>query len=219
MRIHDISQPLGTRTAVWPGDHPFEMTWSLRRAAGDSVNVGVVTMSAHTGTHVDGGHHYDDAGRRAAELPLDAFIGPALVVHASPAGDLDLDDVRGIDLRSTPRILFRTRAHVDETVFPDTFAAITPALARALADAGVRLVGTDAPSVDPRDSKTLDAHHILNGGGVAILENLVLTDVPAGRYTLVALPLKLVEADSSPVRAVLLEETGSFTARDAEDAE
>jgi arylformamidase len=195
------------------------MDWSLRRAAGDSVNVGVVTMSVHTGTHVDGGHHYADAGRRAAELHLDAFIGPALVVHASPAGDLGLDDVRGIDLAAAQRILFRTRAHVDATVFPDAFAAISPPLARALAEAGVRLVGTDAPSVDPRDSKTLEAHHILNDGGVAILENLVLGDVPAGRYTLVALPLKLVEADSSPVRAVLLEENGSSTAEDAEDAE
>lgn len=206
MRIHDISQTVGTATAVWPGDHPFEIGWSMRRAGGDAVNVGVVTMSVHTGTHVDGGYHFADDGRRAAALDLDAFVGPARVVHADPQGDLDLEHVRGIDLRATPRLLFRTRGHVDERVFPDRFAAIAPPLARALADAGVRLVGTDAPSVDPRDSKTLDSHQILGAAGIAILENLVLSDVPAGPYTLVALPLKLVEADSSPVRAVLLED-------------
>jgi arylformamidase len=88
--------------------------------------------------------------------------------------------------------------------FPERIAPLDPALVRRLAEAGIRLVGTDAPSVDPLDSKTLEAHHACVAGRVAILENLVLTDVPAGEYTLVALPLRLVEADSSPVRAVLL---------------
>jgi arylformamidase len=207
--IHDISQPVGTRTAVWPGDRPFEMGWSMSRERGDAVNVGVITMSVHTGTHTDGGYHFADAGRRAADLDLDAFIGPALVVHADPQGDLGADAIRGLDLGASPRILFRTRSNVDETEFPQTFAAISPSLARTLAEAGVRLVGTDAPSVDPRDSKTLETHHILHAAGIAILENLVLSAVAAGRYTLVALPLKLVEADSSPVRAVLLDDARS----------
>lgn len=204
--IHDISQPVGTRTAVWPGDHPFGIEWSLRRGAGDAVNVAVVTMSVHTGTHIDGGYHFDDDGRRAADLALDAYIGPALVVDAPGAAELGVDAIRGLDLEREKRILFRTRAAVDATRFPESFAAITPELASALADGRVLLVGTDAPSVDPRDSKTLDAHHRLHAGGVAILENLLLSEVAPGRYTLVALPLKLTEADSSPVRAVLLED-------------
>ena len=207
--IHDISQPVGTRTATWPGDHPFGIDWSMSRATGDPVNVAVVTMSVHTGTHIDGGHHFHDEGRRAAALPLEAYVGAATVVDAEGVDVLDLDAIRDLDLDTVERVLFRTRGQVDETRFPERFAAIAPELARALADAGLRLVGTDSPSVDPRDSKTLDAHHILHRGGVAILENLVLTEVAPGTYTLIALPLKFVEADSSPVRAVLLDETAT----------
>jgi arylformamidase len=81
-------------------------------------------------------------------------------------------------------------------------------LARRLVQGGVRLVGSDAPSMDEVDSKSLDSHRELVDAGVAILENLVLSEVPAGVYTLIALPLKLSEADASPVRAVLIE--GSF---------
>ncbi|MGH7504592.1 MAG: cyclase family protein, partial [Longimicrobiales bacterium] len=170
--IHDISQSVGTRTAVWPGDHPFIAGWSMRRDAGDAVNVAVITMSVHTGTHVDGDYHFSDDGARAGALALEPFIGPATVVDAAGAGVLDLDAVRGLDLAAAGRILFRTRAQIDETRFPDPFAAIASELARALVQASVPLVGTDAPSVDARDSKTLDAHHILHAGHVAILENL-----------------------------------------------
>lgn len=205
MRILDISQPLGERTAVWPGDRPVEIGWTLARRNGDSVNVASIALSVHAGTHVDGPHHCDDDGARPAQLDLAPFVGPATVIDARGRETVDLDAVAGIDLERVERVLFRTRDAATPETFPATFAALTPALARRLGEAGVRLVGTDAPSVDPFDSKTLTAHRALSRGGVAILENLVLDAVTPGRYTLVALPLRLVEADSSPVRAVLLE--------------
>lgn len=205
MKIIDISQPLGVNTAVWPGDQPFELRWSMEQAHGDSVNVAVLTMSVHTGTHTDGGYHVAASGMRAAQLPLAAFLGPALVIDARGRDALDervLDDVA---LNGAVRVLFRTRDAVDETIFPPDFLAPTAGLARRLVQAGVRLVGSDAPSMDHVDSKSLDSHHVLVAAGVAILENLVLSEVPAGVYTLIALPLKLTEADASPVRAVLLQ--------------
>jgi arylformamidase len=211
MRIHDISQPVGTSTAVWPGDRPVELVWTLSRARGDSVNVAALTTTVHAGTHVDGFRHVTDHGETAAQMPLDAYIGRCTVIDVGARDEpgardeIGVDDVASIDLRRVERVLFRTRRAVDAAVFPARFAHIAPALAQRLADAGVRLAGTDAPSVDPVDSKTLDAHHAFVRGGVAILENVVLTDVEPGEYTLVALPLRLVEADSSPVRAVLLE--------------
>lgn len=207
MRIHDISQPLGTGTAVWPGDRAVEVDWTMSRRSGDAVNVAAITLSVHAGTHVDGPHHFSDDGARPAGLDLAPFVGPATVVDVRGHGSLDVDAVAGIELGSVERVLFRTRASVEPGTFPAAFAALTPALARRLGEAGVKLVGTDAPSVDPFDSKSLAAHLALAEGGVAILENLVLDAVAPGRYTLVALPLRLVEADSSPVRAVLLEET------------
>lgn len=205
MRIYDISQPLSERTAVWPGDRPVEMTWTQRRDEGAVVNVAALLTSMHAGTHIDGYLHVTDDGETAAQMPLDAYIGRCVVVEAADAGVVDVGDVAELDLRRVERILFRTRATVDETTFPEPFAHIAPALAELLAEAGVRLVGTDAPSVDPLDSKTLDAHHALVRGRVAILESVVLTAVEPGEYTLIALPLRLVDADSSPVRAVLLE--------------
>jgi arylformamidase len=186
--------------------------WTLRRDRGDSVDVAAVGLSVHTGTHVDGPRHTGD-GPAVGALPLEPFVGPAVVVDARSAisGDPPLvgrDVLEGVDLRATPRVLLRTRDAVDPCRFPDRFAALSPAFARALVDRGGVLVGTDAPSVDPVDSTELETHRILVEGGVPNLENLVLTDVAPGRYTLVALPLRLEEADSSPVRAVLVDGEG-----------
>jgi arylformamidase len=206
MRILDISQPLGRRTAVWPGDRDVDVSWTLQRAHGDSVNVAALLTSVHAGTHVDGFLHITDNGEAAGEMPVDAYVGPCIVLDVRGRDVLTDDAIAGIDLRAAQRILFRTRDAVDETTFPERFAHIEPSLARRLVDGGVRLVGTDAPSVDPVDSKSLDTHHVLAGGRVAILENVVLSDAVPGEYMLIALPLRLVEADSSPVRAVLIAE-------------
>lgn len=204
-RIHDISQPVGEWTAVWPGDHEVHVDWTMSRRRGDAVNVAAIALSVHAGTHADGPLHFSDLGPAVGELPLDAYIGPALVIDARGRNVINDDALDDVDLDGVERVLFCTHAGGDATVFPGDFAAIDPALAEPLADAGVRLVGTDAPSVDPLDSTSLDAHHALASRRIAILENLALSDVAPGRYTLIALPLRLVEADSSPVRAVLIE--------------
>lgn len=205
-RIIDVSQPVGEGTAVWPGDQVCEVRWTMRRDEGASVNVAALTLSAHTGTHVDGPYHVDDAGERPGALPLEAFIGPALVIDARGRDVLDPDALVGVEIASGTRVLFRTRERFVPGEFPTAFAAISPALAEELGHRSVPLVGTDAPSVDPFDSKTLDAHRVLGRNRVAILENLVLDDVRPGKYTLIALPLRLSEADSSPVRAVLIDD-------------
>ncbi|HEX9106526.1 MAG TPA: cyclase family protein, partial [Longimicrobiales bacterium] len=163
------------------------------------------TMGVHNGTHVDGPGHTRDVEAPIGHESLEPFVGPARVIHAVGTAALDAGLLDGIDVVHTPRLLFRSRESVDATVFPHGFAGLTPALARRLVEAGAVLVGTDAPSVDPEGSEALEAHRILGEGGVAILENAVLDAVPEGDYLLVAAPLKLTEADSSPVRAVLLE--------------
>jgi arylformamidase len=205
MRIHDITQPLGDDTAVWPGDHQVGVSWTMRRDQGDSVNVALLQTTVHAGTHADGWLHVSDDGAAAAEMPIDAYIGRCVVVDAGNADVISSDVVAGIDLARAQRVLFRTRSVIDATTFPARFAPIATDLAQKLADAGVRLVGTDAPSVDDVDSKSLDTHNVFVKGRVAILENLVLTDIAPGEYTLIALPLKLTHADSSPVRAILVE--------------
>jgi arylformamidase len=206
----DISQPLGPATAVWPGDRPFALDWTMRRRDGDSVDVAAVALSVHTGTHVDGPLHTGD-GPGAGALPLEPFYGPAVVVDGRPfvAGTpprVGPEVVAKVDPAATPRVLIRTRDTVDPSVFPDDLVALSPALARALVERGFVLVGTDAPSVDPADSKELESHRVLAEAGIPNVENLVLSGVEPGRYTFIGLPLRLEEADSAPVRAVLLED-------------
>lgn len=205
MRTYDITRTLSSRIAVWPGDQPFEARWSARIEEGSSVNVGALTLSTHTGTHVDAPLHYAAAGAPVDGYPLLQFIGPAIVVHIRETDVILPAHVQGLDLRSTPRVLFRTRSSLvaDDRWEPD-FVSIHPDTITFLAERQVVLIGTDAPSVDPAESKTLPAHHALARHGIANLENLMLAEVPEGRYELVALPLKLEGLDAAPVRAVLL---------------
>ena len=203
--LYDVSRPVGEGTPVWPGDTPCCIRWTMLRSEGSSVNVAELRMSAHTGTHADGPFHVSDGGVRIGAAPLESYLGPAVVADARGRAAIDAELVRRV-LASAPtpeRVLFRTGAWTDPAVFPTEFAAIAPEAARLLADAGVRLVGVDSPSVDEYTSKDLPTHNVFGEAGIAILENLMLDDVPDGTYELVALPLKLEEADASPVRAVL----------------
>jgi arylformamidase len=139
----------------------------------------------------------------AGDLPLDAFIGPAVVLEADPALELSGRSLEEAVGRGS-RVLLRW-GRSDHTRFPDAIHAVPPAWIEELAGLDVPLLGTDQPSVDPVDSKSLDAHHACARNGIQILENLVLADVSPGRYELVALPLRLMEGDASPVRAVLID--------------
>ncbi len=200
-RIIDITAPLSAAVAGWPGDTPyrFELAWT--RAQSGSVNVGRITTSLHTGTHADAPFHFDDAGLTVDQLDLAAFIGPARVVDVRGLKRIRPEDLAGVELE--PRILFRTDAWLDRTVFPLAIPTLDPATPAFLSERGVILAGFDLPSVDELDSKTLPVHHAFAARGIAILEGLDLTAVIAGRYELIALPLRLVGADGAPVRAIL----------------
>lgn len=200
----DISRPVTPQTATWPGDTPFSCGWTLKLERGDSVNLSRIETSPHVGTHIDAFLHYLDGAAGIGDEPIDLFWGRAVVVEVPEGTDLvQPDHLRGVDLERAERVLLRTQRHVDPTEFPREFTALAPETARRMVEAGVRLVGLDSPSVDPFDSKTLDAHRILGRGGAANIENLDLTGVAPGTYELAALPLRWPGLDASPVRAVL----------------
>lgn len=204
MILYDISRPVSPGIAVWPGDQAFQARWTMRVDAGDACNVAAVTMSVHTGTHADAPYHFDDLGAAIADVSLDAYVGPATVVEAGARGTIDVDDLQALDFARIRRILFKTKtSRLDASQWDFAYAYLTERAARWVADRGLLLVGTDAPSVDPSDSKTLMAHKLLAAGRVAILESLSLAAVPPGEYELIALPLRLVGLDASPVRAIL----------------
>ncbi|MFZ1742531.1 MAG: arylformamidase [Pontixanthobacter sp.] len=203
-RIWDITQKLRPGLPVWPGDTPFEhaQTWAM--SDGSPVNVSKLTLSTHSGTHADAPLHYDAAGRDSAASDLEAYLGDCLVVDARCAGAaIEPHHLPALD--GVQRVLFRTYEAFPQETWDETFTAIAPETIRALAAQGVRLVGIDTPSLDPQDSKTMDAHTAVLVADMRILEGLVLDDVPLGRYELIALPLPIAGADASPVRAILRE--------------
>jgi arylformamidase len=199
----DVSQPVTPRTASFPGDQPFSCGWTGTKAGGWSVNVGNVAGTTHVGTHVDAPYHVDDHGARVGGLPLDAFVGPAVVVDAVGRDALDARLLRGLDLRAAPRVLFRTRAASDPETFEKRFPVLTEEAIEILAQEGVRLVGVDQASVDPWDSKELPVHHALVRAGIVNVENLRLDDAAPGRYELLAAPVRWVDMDAAPLRALL----------------
>jgi arylformamidase len=136
-------------------------------------------------------------------VPLEPYLGPCRVIHAIAKGLLIRPEhLAQAGNQLPPRVLVRTYLRAP-TRWTADFAAFAPETIGWLASRGVRLVGLDTPSVDPADSKTLDSHQQLLAHDLRVLENLVLDEVEAGDYELIALPLRLASADASPVRAIL----------------
>ncbi|QOY93125.1 arylformamidase [Massilia sp. UMI-21] len=205
LRLWDISPTISAAIPVWPGDTPFAAspTWQIQD--GCPVRVSRMTMTTHLGAHTDAPSHYDPAGSAIDAVDLRPYIGPCRVIHCIGAGAVEAAHLEGKLDGVPPRVLLRTYASAPQTAWDPAFAAVTPAAIALLASRGAILVGTDTPSLDPQDSKTLDAHHAVRANGMAILEGIVLDEVPEGDYELLALPLKLAGMDASPVRAVLRE--------------
>ncbi|VWX38369.1 arylformamidase [Exiguobacterium oxidotolerans] len=199
----DVSQPLSSSVTTWPGDTKFDYTISWSKADTGSVNVGKVTMSLHTGTHIDAPFHFDDAGKKVIELDPDLYIGHARVIYLPGRTELVASDLDGFDLTNVRRLIIKTDGWVDKSVFPESVPVLTPSLAERLGTLGIELIGLDLPSVDAIDSKEMAAHHALATHGVHILEGLVLDKIAPGDYHLNAVPLPLVDGDGSPVRALL----------------
>lgn len=202
--IWDISPPIDAATPVWPGDTPVGIERVWRMEAGSPVNVARLTCSLHTGAHADAPLHYDAQGSAIGAVPLAPYLGPCRVVHCIGAAPLVLPEhIAAYTDRLPPRVLLRTYEQAPVTRWDSGFCAVAAQTIDFLAARGVVLIGIDTPSLDPQESKTMDAHGRVRAHRMAILEGLVLDAVAPGDYELIALPLKLMTLDASPVRAVL----------------
>ena len=204
MRLIDISPVIDATLDVWPGDTPFARTVNLDLAAGANITLSDIRTTVHVGAHTDAPSHYVAGGDDIASRRLDFYIGRCVVLHVS--------DVRGrrvmpADIAkktiTAPRVLLRTNTFPDPRNWNEDFAGLSPELVDFLHDRGVILIGIDTPSVDPFESKALEAHQSFAHYDMAVLEGIVLDGVEEGEYELIALPLRLAGADASPVRAVL----------------
>ncbi|MCJ0764215.1 arylformamidase [Variovorax terrae] len=204
LTVWDISPPVLAGSPVFPGDTPYTQRWSATLGPGCPVNVSALTLSPHVGAHADAPLHYDPQGAAIGSVDLSPYLGRCRVIHAIGCGPL----VRWVHLAHAlhqlpPRVLVRTYDRMPVDRWDPQLAAYAPDTVARLAALGVTLIGIDTASIDPADSKTLDSHQVIRRHGLRVLENLVLDDVPEGDYELIALPLKLMTADASPVRAVL----------------
>jgi arylformamidase len=199
----DITRRISNASPNWPGDTPVAYRMTSRIAEGSSVNVGAVSFSTHSGTHVDAPWHYNDAGLKLHEVPLETWVGPCVVVDVQGAAKLEAKLLQGIDLSGISKVIFKTGMRNQWLEFPTVWAPVDPDLPGFLAAHGVNLIGTDAPSADTLTSKDLPGHAALARAGVCIVESLALEGVNPGRYRLTCLPLNLENADGAPARVIL----------------
>lgn len=212
--IIDISQPVSSSTACFPGDTPFSRQVTLRLEDGATVNLTSFTMSPHVGTHADAPSHIqgrlEDTVGMASGMPLLPYIGLCAVLDVSPMADgitkRHFEKAAEGFLNLPPRVVFKTQKNLRFDVWEGQYAHFTVELIEALSACGVIMAGLDTPSVDHIDSKALEVHHAMIKAGFSWLENLDLTKADQGIYFLSAAPLKLTELEASPVRAVLIKD-------------
>jgi arylformamidase len=201
--IYDITPLISERLQVWPGDTPPSRQVLCDMKQGSNLTLSTLHATVHLGAHADAPSHYGRDAPAIHERSLDYYLGPCQVIRVAATRRAVLTPEALPGRVAAARVLLATGTYPDPEHFNEDFAALSPELVDWLHAQGVRLVGIDTPSVDPFESKDLPAHHRFLAHDMAILEGLVLTDVPEGVYELIALPLKLAGFDASPVRAVL----------------
>jgi arylformamidase len=206
MRIYDITQTLQPDMATWPGESGPTLTMVKQMSAGDEADISLITLGAHTGTHVDAPRHFIPGGSDVEAMPLSALVGPARVVDIPDAATIRVEHLEAAALDGVERVLFRTRNSERWTPneFRTDFVHLEPDAALWLCEHGTRLVGIDYLSVEKFDAPDPVVHRLLLAAGVVILEGLDLRDVAPGDYLLCCLPLKLAGAEGAPARAVLI---------------
>lgn len=207
-KIHDVSMPLRKGMPCFPGDPAFQKRFFARMSRGDVADTSFLTMSAHTGTHIDAPSHMLAGDRRTLDrIPLAAFFGPARLFHFPRAKRIDAAMLARLDWRGIERALFRTSNSArwaEGAHFFKKFVTFTADAARFLAARRLMLVGIDSLSIDPYESEDHPAHRTFLTRGIAVVEGMYFAGVPAGDYLLSCAPLRITGGDGAPARAVLV---------------
>ena len=208
MKIYDITAEISDTLPVYGGgDESPIVTILSQHESGDPMHSTKLTLSAHTGTHADMPLHFIPGGSTCTTTALDHFYGTAKVMRINTNSHVTKADLEPLDIKAGDIILLDTgqSKYMRQSTFKPDFIALTPEAAMYLAEKKVKTVGIDYLSIDPYKSPGHPAHMALLGNNIAVLEGLVLEDVPEGTYTLAALPLKIQGGEGSPVRAILID--------------
>jgi arylformamidase len=206
MPVFDLTLPLGPLTPLYPGDPPFELDMYHTLAEGASSNNSRLRMGSHNGTHIDAPLHFIRNGGGVDSIPPESLVGPCVLVDAGDADLLTREVLQRLDLAGHERVLFRTKnARWIAQRFEEKFVAFSGDGARYLASLGPRLIGIDAPSLDPRGSVGHPAHMALLGSGAihGAIEWLNPAGLEPGAYELFCGPLRIPDAEAAPCRVLL----------------
>jgi arylformamidase len=208
MKIYDISMPLSEATPVFPGDPPVLREPFLELRKGDEANVSRLALSTHSGTHIDAPRHMDDRGVTVDHISLPLLIGRALVVEMTGTRRISRKELERFPIKGEDRLLLKTENSKLWSLpeFSENYTCLTEDGADYLAGIGIGLVGIDYLSIEPPDSSSV--HRKLMQHGIIILEGLDLSEVPAGIYQLICLPLRVKDGDGAPARAILMQKQG-----------
>lgn len=201
--IYDISPLISESIAVFPGDTPFKRNVLMSQDQGSHLDLSSIQTTLHVGAHADAVNHYGKNEPGIELKDLRTYMGGCQVIEVTTAFNQRISlydfDVKAV---VSSRILFKTNSF-NPNQWRDDFVSLSPEVIEALAERGVILVGIDTPSIDPATSKNLESHKAILAANMSVLEGLVLDEVKEGVYQLIALPLRIKDADASPVRAIL----------------
>ena len=205
MKLYDITLTISESTITWPRDPKVSIQKTRLISKGNSCNVSELKFGSHCGTHIDAQYHFEENGIKIDQIPLDYLIGDVTVFNIKNKEKIDLEDIKSLKLNNINRVIFKT---INSTYwklpeFKSDFVYLTKEAARYLVDSSIKLVGIDYLSIEKYGNKGADTHHTLLKNGIVVIEGLDLSEVEAGNYELIALPLKIKDCDGSPARVIL----------------
>lgn len=208
MKLYDVTVAISNELPVYPGDPPIQITRIQSMEKGDRARVSQLDFNTHIGTHIDPPSHFMLDGKSADQVPLDVFIGPARVFDVGEVDVIDTAVLQRFDLVGATRVIFKTknsRFWAMTSEFQTEYVYLETDAAEMLVAHGIQLVGIDYLSIEKFNFEQPTTHWTLLGAGIVIVEGLDLTEVPAGDYELICLPLKIKDGDGGPARVVLRE--------------
>jgi len=202
----DITVPVYNGLVHWPGDPAFDGQRKADMSRGDVCNLTKLSMSAHTGTHMDAPLHFVRDGATMDALPIDAVVGQARVIKIDDPAAVQPAELEKYDLQPGERILIKTRNSDrawHEEPFDEDFVHISAAGGQYLVDRQVRTVGVDYLSIGGYKTDGVECHQIMLGAGIWVIEGLDLSAIAPGKYELACLPMRLRDAEGAPARAIV----------------
>lgn len=208
--IIDLSHFISAAMPVFPGTEAprLDEAFTIER---NGFAEKMLHLVSHTGTHIDAPGHILSGATRLDGFAIDRFLGPAVVLDVSAVRQrsIEISDVEsyGSRLRNADFALLHTgwAEHWGAPEYFSPYPVLSPAAAQWLAGLGLKGLGVDTISVDAIDSTTLPVHRAIFAQSMVIIENLAdLQPLLGKEFVFSCLPLKIVDADGSPIRAVAI---------------